>query len=467
MRRQAKDFIPTGWFLEESVLFISVLKWFLLASVVGLLSGLGTVAFLKSLQWGTESIRGLGLYWLLVPAAFFLSILLGRLAPEAEGDGMEKILESVHMRAGRISPLVVPVKLLATVITIAPGGSAGKEGPCAQIGAGLSSALAALLHFDERDRKKLVICGISGGFAAVFGTPIAGAIFGIEVLYVGTLLYDVLFPAFVAGIVAFHVASAFGVGYSYLPMEALPPFSGALLIQVALAGVFFGLVAFLLIETLERFELLSARLRMWPPLKGLLGGAALVLLTVLFGTGYLGLGLPTIEAAASGTQVAPLGWLIKIIFTSITLSFGGSGGIVTPLFFIGATAGNAFAQLLGMDMAMLSAMGMVAVLAGAMNTPIAASIMAVELFGAQLAPYAAMACIISFLMTGHRSVNPSQVLVMSKSPTLRVKAGRRLKEIDGISLSPRKSSLVGLILQCTQDIGRWHRQKKGRNKDKE
>ena len=162
---------------------------------------------------------------------FLSNLIVKYLAPEAEGHGTEKVIEAVHKRSGKINPLVVPIKLIATIITIALGGSAGKEGPCAQIGAGLSSAFADLLRFGNRDRKKLVICGISAGFATVFGTPIAGAIFGVEVLFVGGLIYDVLLPAFVAGIVGYHVSSGLGITYFYHQLNFVPVFSSLFFIQ--------------------------------------------------------------------------------------------------------------------------------------------------------------------------------------------------------------------------------------------
>ncbi len=198
--------------IEESVLFISVAKWFFLASVTGAVVGISTTIFLKSLAFASEYAGGFSLYFLLLPVAMFLSSLIVKyLAPEAEGHGTEKIIDAVHTRNAKINPAVVPIKLVATVITIALGGSAGKEGPCAQIGAGLASTIARLLNFDDGDRKKLVICGISAGFATVFGTPIAGAMFGVEVLFVGAILYDVLLPSFVAGIVGYQISSALGV----------------------------------------------------------------------------------------------------------------------------------------------------------------------------------------------------------------------------------------------------------------
>ena len=168
---------------EETILFISVVKWVFLASVIGIIVGLSTTIFLKALNWSVAFTNQQPFYFLLLPIGLFLSAVLTKyLAPDAEGHGTEKVIEAVHKHSGKIKAAVVPVKIAATIITLASGGSAGKEGPCAQIGAGLSSVFADLFKFNESERRKLVICGISGGFAAVFGTPIAGAIFGVEVL---------------------------------------------------------------------------------------------------------------------------------------------------------------------------------------------------------------------------------------------------------------------------------------------
>jgi H+/Cl- antiporter ClcA len=433
--------------LEQSVLFISVVKWFVLATVTGVFVGFSTTVFLKCLEYASGFAGGYGYYYLLLPLAMFVSTLLVKyLAPEAEGHGTEKIIEAVHRRKARINPMVVPVKLLATVVTIALGGSAGKEGPCAQIGAGIAATFAKVLSFDDRDRKKLVICGISAGFATVFGTPIAGAMFGVEVLFVGTVLYDVLFPSFVAGIVGYQVSSMLGVSYLFHSIEVVPEFSGMYFLQVCASGVFFGFCAFVLIGFLKQFEKLSRKITVWKPLKGLIGGSAIVALVFLVGPGYLGLGVETIESSLNGEQVAPLAFLLKSLFTSITLSFGGSGGIVTPIFFVGSTSGSLFADLLGLDMQVFAAIGMVSLLAGAANTPIAAIIMAAELFGPQVAPYAALACIISFLMTGHRSVYPSQVLAVAKSSSLAPLMGRTMEEINGTTVKPRSRSITGKLI---------------------
>ena len=434
--------------LEESVLFISVAKWFFLASVIGAVVGLSTTVFLKSLAFASEYAGGFSLYFLLLPVAMFLSSLIVKyLAPEAEGHGTEKIIDAVHTRNAKINPAVVPVKLVATVITIALGGSAGKEGPCAQIGAGISSTIARLLNFDDGDRKKLVICGISAGFATVFGTPIAGAMFGVEVLFVGAILYDVLLPSFVAGIVGYQISSALGVTYFYHQIDIMPEFTGAFFLQVSLTGVFFSLCSFLLIEIMKRTEIISKGIKIWKPLKGLVGGVPLVVLALIFGTRYLGLGVETIETALSGEAVHSYDFIMKIIFTATTLSFGGSGGIVTPIFFIGATSGSFFANLTGGNLEVFAAIGMVALLAGAANTPISASIMAAEMFGPKVAPYAALACIISFLMTGHRSVYPSQVLAVTKSTSIEVQKGMTMEAIRSSKVKPRERSVTGTLIK--------------------
>jgi H+/Cl- antiporter ClcA len=439
---------------ESTVLFISIIKWVFLATIAGAIVGGATALFLKILAWAT----GIGqqfphTFWLL-PAALFLSALsIKYLAPDAEGHGTEKVIEAIHKRSGKIALMVVPVKLIATIITLAIGGSVGKEGPCAQIGAGLTSFFSDILRFDDHDRKKLVICGISAGFAAVFGTPIAGSIFGVEVLFVGAIMYEVLLPSFIAGITAYEVSSAFGITYFHGSINVIPVFSELFLLKVMAAGLFFGACSIMLIEMLKVGDRISERLNIWKPLKGIIGGILLIGLTYIFSAKYLGLGLSTIEAAFRGEPTDWYAFLVKPLFTAVTLSFGGSGGIVTPIFFIGTTAGLFFAYVFSLNAGTFAAIGLTSVLAGAANTPIAASIMAVELFGPQIAPYATVACVISFLITGHRSVYPSQVLSISKSPSLKVELGKELENIQS-SYLPRKKSLASLIINFIDRIER-------------
>ncbi len=430
---------------EETVIFISVFKWIVLATIIGVIVGFSTTAFVSSLNWGSRLASQYPYYFLLMPAGLLASALMVEyLFPEARGHGADMVIGSVHKHAGKIKAIIVPVEFVTTFLTLTAGGSAGKEGPSAQIGAGLASIFADIFHFEGIDRRKLVICGISGGFASVFGTPIAGAIFGIEVLFVGSILYDVLLPSFVAGIVSYQVSSSLGLTYFYHPVSFVPVFSEAFFIKVIIAGVFFGVASFIFVEALRLGRKISDAITLPMPVKAVVAGFVLIALTLVFSTRYLGLGLDVIQSALEGKDVPWYAFALKSVFTSITLSFGGSGGIGTPIFFVGATAGSAISGLLGVDRAMLSAIGFVSLLAGAANTPIAASIMAVELFGAEVAPYAAIACVISFVITGHRSAYPSQVLAVKKSSSLGVELGEELRNVRP-EYEFREKSVIGIF----------------------
>jgi H+/Cl- antiporter ClcA len=438
--------------IEETVLFISIAKWVCLATAAGAVVGLSTTVFIKILEWSTQLTGQYNYYFLFLPAAMVLSVLLVKyLAPDAEGHGTEKVIEAVHRSSGKIRAAVVPVKLATTIMTLAAGGSVGKEGPCAQIGAGLTSTLAGLLNFSDHDRKKLVICGISAGFASVFGTPISGAIFGVEVLFAGAILYDVLLPSFVAGVTAYQVAKALGVTYFYHPLDLVPVFSERFFLEVVLAGIFFGLCSGFLIGSLRSGKRLASKIKLPKTVKALIGGTAVVALAFIFSKQYLGLGLNTVQSALKGEAIPWYAFIMKSVFTSITLNFGGSGGIVTPIFFVGATAGTLFATLFALDASTFASIGLVSLLAGAANTPISASIMAVELFGPKLAPYATVACIISYLMTGHRSVFPSQVLAVSKSPSIEVETGQTIETAEA-HYKPREKGLIHTAAKEVQKI---------------
>ncbi|HEY1405362.1 MAG TPA: chloride channel protein [Spirochaetota bacterium] len=417
---------------EESIMFFSVVKWFFLATLIGIIVGLSTFVFLKSLNFGISMAKEIPYSILLLPVAMFLSVfIIKKFAPGAEGHGTEKVIEAVHRNNGKISFAVVPVKLLTTIITISFGGSAGKEGPCAQIGAGLASTFSDFFRFRDYERKKLVICGISAGFASVFGTPVAGALFGIEVLVVGQLMYDVLFPSFIAGITAYQVTHMLGISYFYKPLHFIPVFSEMFFLQIILSGIFFGLVSFFLIETMKFFKYGISRILLPIYVKAIAAGAIMALFGFFVTTRPLGLGVDHIEKMISGSPSAWYDPVLKTLFTGLTLNAGGSGGVITPIFFIGSTSGNLFGRMMGLDPSTFAAIGMVALLAGAANTPIAASVMSIELFGPEIAPYAAVACVISFLMTGHRSIYPSQVLGMNKSYSIRSSIG---KEIEGAKI---------------------------------
>jgi H+/Cl- antiporter ClcA len=388
--------------------------------------------FLNILK-NAEELRGdLGFsYYFLLPFALMLTLWIVRTFDKsATGHGTEKVIEAVHKREGKINITVIPVKLVATVITIFAGGSVGKEGPGAQIGAGAASFAASILNFDAKDRKKLVICGISAGFASVFGTPIAGAIFGIEVLIIGVIMYDVLLPSFIAGFAAFTTAQFFGVDYTYYDIHFYKTLDLDLLLigQVVVAGIFFGIVSDAMITGLSKIEKFLKNFNYNLYLKAFVVGLCMVIVSFFLSDKYLGLGLGVIEDALDpnaffSEDISWYDFIMKIIFTGLTLGAGGSGGVVTPIFYVGATSGVAFGHILGDNVALFAALGFVSVLAGTTNSPIASIIMAVELFGVEMAHYAGLSVVIAFLITGHRSVFASQKIALTKAENIDIGEG--------------------------------------------
>jgi H+/Cl- antiporter ClcA len=438
--------------IEESVLFISILKWVVIATGIGIIVGLSTTLFLKLLDWSLARSTQYPYYFLLLPIGLLISALaIHYLEPEAKGYGIEKVVEAVHKRGGKIYAAIVPVKLVTTIITIATGGSAGQVGPCGQIGASLSSFVADLFKLDDNDRKKLVICGLSAGFASVLGAPFAGAIFGVEVLYVGSILYEVLLPSIIAGITSYHISTLFGIHYQYYPFNFVPAITEAFIFKIILAGIFFGICSIILITLLRSGQKVAEKLTKSLPARAIVGGLILIVLTFIFSKQFLGTGLESIQSSLRGERIVLYAFLLKAVFTSITLNFGGSGGLIMPILFIGATSGSLFGEVFGLDRATFSAVGFVSLLAGAANTPISASILAIEFFGSAIAPYTAIACVVSFLMTGHRSVFPTQILVSKKSSSVEVEIGKELNNMNA-TFKIREKSLIGLGLKISEKI---------------
>ena len=390
---------------------IHIIKWFFLATFIGIIVGTLDAIFLKALDNSIAWRNKIPYFYLGLPLALYIVAVLSRkVAPMHKDYATDAVLKKINDYQP-ISFLSILKGFTLSILTIATGGSAGKEAPCADVGAGMSSILSRLLHMRIEDQRKMMICGVSAGFAGVFGVPISGALFGLEVLWVGHIFYEVMFPALVAGITAFQVTSFLGVNYIYHPIHFVPVFSEQFFLKMIVAGMFFGLVSLLFIEIAKVarviFRYIVRKSNLF--VTCVLGGVLLIFIGYLTSPLYLGLGIAGIDGPLSGAPLhSPFGFLYKIITTSITFAAGGIGGIVTPIFFVGAQSGAMLSDFLHVDSATLAALGLVSVLAGAANTPLAASIMAIELFGPAIAPYAAVSCVISFLITGQQSVYPSQ-----------------------------------------------------------
>ncbi len=425
---------------EQLAIFFSVSKWIFLSSIIGTIIGSVITLFLKILEYSENSRDLLPFsYYYLLPFALVLTVwLIKTFAPTAEGHGTEKVISAIHKESGKIDVAVIPIKTVATILTIFTGGSVGKEGPGAQIGAGVASFLSSLLKFREKDRKKLVICGISAGFATVFGTPIAGAIFGVEVLIIGVIMYDVLLPSFIAGFAAFTTAQLLGIEYTYYNLHFYQDVSLdlGLIAKVILGALFFGFVSDFMMTSVSHTAKLIRSIPINVYLKAFGGGIIIILMTLVVGEKYIGLGLSTISDTLNPNiaHLIDIHWytfILKTFFTSITLGIGGSGGIITPIFYVGATSGHFFGSIISSDhITLFAALGFISVLSATTNTPISSTIMAVELFGINIAHYAALGAVISFLISGHRSVFSSQILAIKKSEMLQVKIGEEIENMD-------------------------------------
>ncbi len=433
---------------EQTAIFFSVTKWVFLSSIIGIMIGATVTGFLKILAYSENSRSFLPFeYYYTLPFALVLTVwLVKTFAPTAEGHGTEKVISAIHKDNGKIDVSVIPVKTLATVLSIFAGASVGKEGPGAQIGAGVASFISTLLKFHKQDRKKLVVCGISAGFATVFGTPIAGAIFGVEVLIIGVIMYDVLLPSFIAGFAAFTTAQFLGIEYTYYDLHFFQDISLDiwLIAKVVIAGLFFGFVSDVVITTISYSHTYVKSIKINTYIKAFAGGTLIVALTLIFGEQYIGLGMSTIADAlnphtAASQDIHWYTFLLKTVFTSLSLAAGGSGGVITPIFYIGATSGHFFGSIISPEhITLFAALGFVSVVSATTNTPIASTIMAVELFGIDIAHYAALAAVISFLISGHRSIFSSQILAMRKSEMLSVKIG---EEVENINISLEKHEM--------------------------
>lgn len=325
----------------------------------------------------------------------------------------------------------LPLELLTTILTIAFGGSAGKESPSAQIGGSITSFIGQFFNLRGDDLKKIVICGIGAGFSSVFGTPIAGAIFGIEVLFVGKLLYDVLLPSFVSSIVAVNVVHlVFNVENLTGSIINTPPFSFYYLFISILSGIFFGIVSYVFIEIFKLFKKFSSKVQKKSYIFSLVSGFILILIYKFVSRDFSGIVMDIVKDSLDG-KIFPFYYpLLKIITLSLTLNFGGNGGMINPIFFIGSTSGTILSTIFqGENNQLFATLGIISLLSGTTNTPLASSIFAIEIGGPKLAPFASISAIISFLITGHNSIYTSQVLAMKKVENLSGKIGDQIKGI--------------------------------------
>lgn len=385
-----------------------LLRWMPIAVCAGVLGGTASAVLLVSLTWATETREAHRWLIALLPLAGLAVGCMYTYLGTAVEAGNNLILDEIHRPQRTIPVRMTPLILIGTTLTHLFGGSAGREGTAIQTGASLADQLGRPFRMNAQERRILLMAGVSAGFASVFGTPLAGAIFGLEVLAIGSVSYEAIAPCFLAAFTGDFTTRAWHVHHTVYTVQGTPPLHAVGLLWAMLAGIAFGLVGKIFAALTHTIGHAFKQRISWPPLRPFVGGILVSLAVWSLGTTrYIGLGIPTI-VAAFGPRHAPYDWAAKLAFTVVTLGAGFKGGEVTPLFFIGATLGNALAFVLPLPPSLLAGMGFVAVFAGAANTPIASTLMAVELFGAEAGAYAAVACVFSYLFSGHSGIYRAQ-----------------------------------------------------------
>lgn len=416
---------------ELIALLWALAKWGILGALVGALCGIASAIFLHSLNWATAYREGHpGLLFLLPLGGVAVAFVYDRWGKSVAA-GNNLLLERIHdeENATAIPFVMAPLVLFGTVVTHLFGGSAGREGTAVQMGGTLASLLMKPFRLSGRDHRLLIMSGISGGFGSVFGTPLAGTVFGLEVLSLGRVSYEALIPCFVASYVGDVTCRALGIVHHPYVVGPIPALTPMVWLLILVAGGLFAGAATLFAELTDGIAHLVKERVKSPLLRPVLGGVIIIILTFVVGSqDYLGLSLPLIERSFIPEGVFLGAFALKIVFTAITLGTGFKGGEVTPLFCIGATLGSAFAHLTGQPNGFFAALGFVAVFAGAANTPLACTLMGIELFGGELAVPLAAACIIAYILSGHRGIYLSQLVGTAKAHGTVIASGTTLRE---------------------------------------
>lgn len=389
-------------------------KWLLISLVIGLIMGCLSAFFLLSLDFVTK-VR-LAHPWLLfllpISGAIFAFLYLKYGKNSNRGNNL--VIDQANGGKEEIPLRLIPLTLFGTITTHLFGGSVGREGTAVQMGGTVASNVGRLFKLHKSEREIVIICGISAGFSSVFGTPLAGTIFALEVLVIGRLRSDALFPSFFAAFFANFVTEMFGVTHTHYSMGTIPDWSALLFVKLLVAGVCFGLVGWLFSRSIVYLKKIYTKWIIDPVLRNFIGGAIVVFFALILKTQrYLGISLPLLEAAFNGTSHS-FDFIGKLFFTVLSLGAGYQGGEVTPLFEIGASLGSTLAPILQLSIPFLAALGFIGVFSGATNTPIACFIMGIELFGSQAALFFFFICLISYMCSGNSGIYGAQQIEIEK-----------------------------------------------------
>lgn len=411
------------------LLSISFFKWVFIGALVGVLTGSASVLFLYCLESATNlRVENTWLLFLLPFGGALVSFLYSKYGKNSS-KGNNLIIEKINDSSADLPLVMAPLVFFGTIITHLFGGSAGREGTGVQIGASIAEGIGKVFKLDKIDNRIILMVGISSGFASVFGTPLAGTVFGLEIATLGLMSYEALLPCFTASIVGNIVTTAWGIQHTHYKILDVPELNYITVIKVIFAAIIFGLTSKIFSQLTHKLKEFFTNKFKNTSIKSFVGGFLIIALVYIFDTReFLGLSIPLISDSFSG-NIHPLTFLEKILFTSVTLGTGFQGGEVTPLFVIGATLGNALSSLLNMPPSFLAALGLIGLFVGATNSPISSFILGIEMFGSEAIVFIFMTCVISYLFSGHTGIYPSQKIGRSKSKLIKVPVNATLSHV--------------------------------------
>ena len=394
----------------------TVIKWIVFSIVSGIIVGLVGTAFYFAMDWVTATRLAHPKIIYLLPLGGMTIVGLYKLLHDEKDTGTNLVLSAIS--AGESVPLrMAPLIFASTLITHLFGGSAGREGAALQLGGSLGNTLGRLFRFDQKDQHVMIMCGMSAAFSALFGTPMAAAIFSMEVVTVGIMHYSALVPCVVSSLVAHEIAVAFGATAEMFNIGEIPVFTLQSAVILTLLSAMCAVISILFCIMLHRAEWMYRKLFQNPYLRAAAGGVIIVVLTLLVGNQtYNGTGVSVIASCMQG-QVRPETFFMKMLFTALTLGAGYKGGEIVPSFFIGASFGCLFGNLVSFSPAMCAAVGMTSVFCGVTNCPITSLLISFELFGYDGMPYFLLAVAFSYMLSGYTGLYRSQKIVYSKFKT--------------------------------------------------
>ena len=396
-----------------------ILKWLFITILTAGLVGSTTAWFLIALDfvtiWRTNHIWIVNFLPLIGLGIGFAYHYFGTEAEKGNNLILEKYqaAENTNTTISSIKPISIimaPLVFISSLLTHLGGGSAGREGTAVQMGGAIADQFTTLFKLTTAERKTILIMGVSAGFAAVFGTPFAAAIFALEIMSFKKIKFENIIPSFLAAFGAHYICLAWQVKHTFYSIDIIPSITISSLSWTMLAGIIFGLAAFLFTYTGKIFKGLFAKIK-FEPMRPFIGGIIIALFIVVANsTKYIGLGIPSITDAFN-THAGNFDFALKLLLTSLTLSAGFKGGEVTPLFFIGATLGNVLIWFIPLPMALLAGMGFVAVFAGATHCVVASIIMGMELFGIQAGIYVGLASLVAYFTSGMNGIYNAQLKI--------------------------------------------------------